>query len=327
MSAELILRAAAGPGIGLGHFQRMRMLARVADARGISTRMIPGAPEAAVPAGWWQALAAPATVVLDTLWSGNAAATATEVASLLAAGHRVVVIDSMPPDHFVALPGAAPHFLVTPYLGADRLRPPADAGVWLHGARYALLDPAFAESRGLARQFPALPRLLVACGGADPGGLSLAISRRLPRDAGAAAADIVVGPLFGAELVSGLEAAAAANPRLRLCDAPETLAGLVADASIVVGRLGLIRYEAAALGRTGIFLHDSTLYRSYLEMFSAGGLAEIHFAVDAGGAGRFLDRVAALAAPGVEHAFNAAGFAAVDGLGCARLLDRIAAQA
>jgi len=321
---ELILRTGAGAGIGLGHFQRMRVLGQVASARGLSVRLLPETPEAAVPPGWWRALGAKAIVVVDTLWTGNAAATATEVAALLAEGHRVAVIDSMPPDHFVARPGAAPHFVVTPYLGAERLRPPPDAGAWLHGPRFALLDPAFAALRDRAQTLPDPPRLLVACGGSDPGALSLAIAERLPR---MAAADIVVGPLFREELVAGLDRAARENPLLRLHRAPESLAPLVAGASAVVGRLGLLRYEAAVLGRRGLFLHDSEGYRAYLEAFAAAGLAEVHFAVDPGGRAVFLDRVAALAAPGAGLGFNAAAFAAVDGEGCTRLLDQLAVSA
>lgn len=298
---SVLLRTDAHPSIGMGHWQRMSALAHAVRALGAKPFFVlPRAAHAGLVAQGvaaselidagagveaWGAEKASA-VVLDTLWSGNAAATIAEVDALAGRGHRVAVIDSMPPDHFPGDPALrSPELVVTPYLGARSLRPAPRARHWLAGAEYAILGPDYATP-GASFPPPSPPRLLISCGGSDPDGLSAEIianlvSRGWPvSDAGPLGVDLIVGPMFTPDLLERLRSMAAMYPSLDLHAAPHSLAPFIARASVVVGRLGLLRYEAAALQRGGVYLHGTDTYRPYLEGFEKTGVARIFFATD-----------------------------------------------
>ncbi|AGI66652.1 hypothetical protein OAN307_c09320 [Octadecabacter antarcticus 307] len=129
-------------------------------------------------ADWLAANPEIAAVVVDMLNAGNLAATV-DVAELVASRRHVTVINSMQPNHFrdPVAPASAPDLLVTPYLRAEDLRPPPRARRWLAGAFYAFLPLSYGEAR--LQPFPDEPRILVACGGADPSGLWVHIASRL----------------------------------------------------------------------------------------------------------------------------------------------------
>lgn len=266
-------------------------------------------------------------VLIDTLWSGNGERTGREVEVLVAAGLTVCVVDSLPPDQYEApLDGSGAHLVVTPYLGADRLRRPPRARRWLAGPEYCVLDPAFTSARARVK-CDGPRRMLFACGGSDPEGTTAEFLERLPADT--LGIDVVVGPLFSEELRARLEKAAAGLPAVVLHRAPANLAGLIADAGVVAGRAGLQRYEAAALGRSGVYIHYGDSFRNYMQGFAESGIARIHFAAAPGGLESFFDHVVRIAGwdgegtPPSELAFNEAAFAAVDGDGARRLLQVI----
>ena len=341
------LRCDAGGGIGLGHLQRMTALARALRAAGAGACFV--APRRAWPvlaaqgvaeAGMiaadggvtdWAQTPGLRAVVLDTLWSGNAAETATEAGTLAARGVPVAVIDSMPPDHFVAAPGLPPvDLVVTPYLGADGFRPAPVARRWLAGADHAILGPEYAPLR--AAEPEPEPRLLITCGGADPEGLSAEIVGHFLRhgwpegpEGAALGVDVVVGPLFAPHHLARLQRHAATQPALRLQAAPRSLAPLIANAALVGGRLGLVRYEAAALRRGGVWLQPGEAYREYLAGFARAGLAEVFLAGDRDGQGAFLARLHALAGlvaagpAALATVFSPAAFEAVDARGTERV--------
>ncbi len=201
-----------------------------------------------------------------------------------------VVIDSMPPDHHVPMRDRRdPDALVAPYLGARA--PDGFAGRWLGGARYAILDVEYAATRPSA---PArLPRrALLSCGGSDADGLSLPAARALAR--AGLHVDVVVGPLFDVRARTELVEWCAADTRRTTHDAPESLATLIARADVIVGRPGLLRYEAAALGRYGVYLARGPAYRDYYAGFAAAGLAEISCETCTAERVRFIGRLAAL---------------------------------
>ncbi|HYF55236.1 MAG TPA: hypothetical protein VEA41_13340 [Salinarimonas sp.] len=330
----LVLRIDVGPRIGLGHMRRATALAEEARSLGLATLFACSAqarpileregvsPDALIEPDAIEAAGPRATVLVDTLWSGNGAATALEVERLVAAGLTVAVLDSLPRDHYEVPPaGRGADLVVTPYLAAERFRSAPRAGRWLTGPAFCVLDPAFARARaGMGRR--AGDRILFSCGGSDPEGTTAAFLDRLGRDT--RPVDVVIGPLFAGPLRARIEAAAATRPAVTLHHAPTTLASLMAGAGLVAGRAGLQRYEAAALGRTGVYLHHGDSFHGYFEAFASSGLARIHFAARPGGVEGFLDDLARIARPGAhlpELAFNEAAFAAVDGGGARRLIE------
>jgi UDP-2,4-diacetamido-2,4,6-trideoxy-beta-L-altropyranose hydrolase len=339
MTSRVAFRVAAAPGLGLGHATRCRSLAEGFDAPLFITNPsgvevlahmdIPRTRILALGDGVTTAdgLAAHpeiAAVVVDTLSAGNAAATTADVAALVATGRHVTVIDSMPPDHFrdPVAPAHVPDLLVTPYLRAEELRPAPRARHWLAGARYAILPSAYGEAR--LQPFPDEPRILVACGGADPSGLSARIASFLAE--GHAPVDIVVGPQFAPTLIEALERLAADHPCLHLYAGLRDLMPLYLTATVVLGRPGLLRYEAAALGRNGIYLSESEAYMAYFKAFQDSGLAEVHLATLPGSAARFDARVMELTDLSMLRQVscrNAAAASAVDGGGAARIAEAI----
>lgn len=339
--ARIAFRVAAAPGVGLGHATRCRILSEhftsplfVTDAAGNCALVGMGIPPAQIlalaegeaTADRIYAFPEVAAVVVDTLNEGNAEATTADVAALVATGRHVTVIDSMPPDHFrdPIAPEDAPDLLITPYLRAEELRPPPRARCWLAGAGYAILPTAFEKAR--LQPFPDMPRILVACGGADPTSLSARIAGLLAE--AQTPVDIVVGPQFDAELVAALEQLAGDHPHLSLHKGRHDLMPLYLSATVVVGRPGLLRYEVAALGRTGIYLWETDNYIPYFEAFHESGLAEIYLAAHDGGGPRFDQRIAELTqASGLRQMLgrNETAAEVVDGRGGARIAEAIGA--
>ncbi|WP_226781960.1 hypothetical protein [Oceaniglobus trochenteri] len=341
MAEPLIaLRGDASRAIGMGHVERLRDLGRVLAERGVDHVHVCDAETRAilqgrgVPAGrirpveeGWLAAMAPSHVITDLQWSGNAEHAAREIAALTASGCPVTVIDSMPPDHFVTPPGAVPPAcVVTPYLGAETLRPPPRCLDWAVGAGFAVIDASYRAAR--ARIAPPLPRrVLVSCGGSDPTGLSVRVARRLAPTR--LDIDLVMGPLYAEGIRTDLHRIAADHPNLRLLGPQPGLAALVESCGLVVGRIGLLRYQAAVLGRSGLYLFEGSQYRAYLENFARAGLAEVFFADPPAGDEPFLDRLSALGDPGVQDALftlNTAAMDAVHGNGAANVVDRVLKQ-
>ena len=317
MTPEVVLVASAGDTIGLGHVYRCRALAQALP----DARLVLGPPKR-----WMEDITQGAVVVLDTLHGGNVAVTMSYVTALHERGARVAVIDSMPPDHYpeTALGAGIPDLLITPYVAADRLRPEPPGGVWLKGGAYAILPAAFTEARGrIAAGSP--DRVLVLCGGADPSALSPRIARALV--SGHHPIDLVVGPQFATALVDELSGLARAHECLVLHRAPETILPLYLSARLVVGRPGLVRYEAAALGRPAVYLWEGGAYLDYFRAFRSAGIAEIHLAAESGGEAAFFDRLAQIAAanpaalPAVPHM---PALSAIDLRGAARVVTALA---
>jgi spore coat polysaccharide biosynthesis predicted glycosyltransferase SpsG len=203
------------------------------------------------------------------------------------------------------------------------LRPKPAAARWLHGPRFAILPPRIVAARDLSR-FPETLRILVVCGGSDPNALSARIVERL-RDA-PAPIDVVVGPMFSPALRARLDALAQADASVCLHDAPPSLVDLYQAATLVVGRAGLIRYEAACLGRNGIYLSEGSAYSDYFAEFTRSGAAEIHVGVDDRGVSVFFARLESLrdpAALAVASLPNLRAYPAVDGQGAQRVAEAI----
>ncbi len=337
-SPLIALRYDVWPEIGLGHLRRGYSLAKELKNRGIACRhVVPersaallrrdGIPEheivicSAINASWLQDRPEITHVVTDIHWHGNADAASAEVSRLAATGTSVIVVDCVSPDSYIDQT-PAPAAVITPYLNARSLRdtPPRNTD-WQTGARFSILAPEYETWRARAAQVPT-ERILVTCGGSDPDGFSIETATAL---LGAnTPLDVVVGPLFSDAIQTALATLADENDQITLHQAPPTLAPLIAQASGIVGRLGLIRYEAACLGKNGIYLSAGTTYRAYLEGFKARGFAEVFLDGAPNGRKDYLDRLRQLADPTRRQVFfkpNSAAMELVDGKGAANVID------
>lgn len=336
------LRFTSTVAIGLGHALRILNLARylpgaifIVDPETAATlRTLDCSPDAihviaprSKPEEWASKPGIPRNVTLDMQFSGNASSTAAEVAALKRAGCTVSVIDSMPPDHFISAPDGAPDILVTPYLGAGALRPEPAAARWLHGPDYVILSPEFLDVRQEAT-IPCTDRILITCGGSDPTGLSARIVE-LAKDI-PAALDVVVGPMFSPSLKARLHNLARSECNVTLHEAPASLVPLYTKASLVLGRPGLTRYEAACLGRNAIYLAEGSPYGDYFESFNQTGIAEIYRDDASDGAAAFFARLEGLRDPAtLERATrpNERARRTIDGRGAIRVAEAIRAIA
>ena len=330
--ACIALRFDASPQVGLGHLRRAYALAQECRGRGLSVRYVAPRQTHALLLGdgidaahvldagsdWLSP--AISHVITDMNWHGNGPGSSVEVAHLVRQGAFVAMIDCVPPDEYIDQPDP-PALIITPYLNARTLRARApNAPRWETGARYTILSPDYAALR--AALPPKSARILVACGGSDPDGFAVeTVDALLPSGLGL---DVVVGPLFDAPSRAALLARARAHPQITLHDAPPTLAPLIAGAALVVGRVGLIRYEAACLGTYGIYLAGGDAYADYFRQYNARGFAEIYQQGLNGGRDAYLARLQALSDPETRASLiqrNDAAMAAVDGNGAANVLD------
>jgi spore coat polysaccharide biosynthesis predicted glycosyltransferase SpsG len=294
----------------MGHASRARILATEFERRGHT--VVHAVPTAAIPLvkTWtpnsqtivavgaanddWAELQQSAThIVLDTLWNTNAVATREEVKQLNKASKaHISVIDSMPPDHFICS-NCTVHALLTPYLDANKYRPaPPKKTQWLTGPEYSLLGADYAMYRQQDNSSNP-PSILVSCGGSDTDQLTLAITKLLVKTG--VTLNVVIGPLFEAILSSTLEKIAAHHTNLHLHHQPPSLAPLIAKTSLVIGRPGILRYEAAALGTSAVYLAKGHAYRDYYRGFTNSGIADIFFDTESNGQEHFAKHIKQLA--------------------------------
>jgi UDP-2,4-diacetamido-2,4,6-trideoxy-beta-L-altropyranose hydrolase len=325
-AALYALRVSAAPAQGLGHLRRMQALAMhlhhviwVSDDAGLAVLSQKGCGPVMLgdtQGAWADHVPNVACVVTDIHHHHNQTQARQEITALVQRGLRVCVIDSMPPDHFVPDPAVPlPQIVVRPYL-APKVGP-APGNLWLTGPKYSILSPQIAKAREVLSPDSAPPGILVTCGGSDPNGLSLDIMTAL----GGVETPITViaGPFFAASVLDQLHDLIDKHPHARLVQAPDSLLPYIVQSTVVIGRPGLIRYEAAALGRHGLYLWDGPEYQDYFDQFNASGVAEL-FHINAPNARQaFLEKVSQIGSRAASGELNCHALRCIDGQGAARV--------
>ena len=165
-------------------------------------------------------------------------------------------------------------------------------------------------------------QVLIVCGGSDPTKLSLRCANAVSDFQGPIT--IVAGPMFGAEMIENLQAWAATDPKRSIVVNPNYMAELIASHSIVIGRPGLIRYEAAAMGRHSILLSETNGYVEYFKAFDANNIAEVYFSKHKPNSVDFFNRLNEISiAPNSSYVFwpNKLALSRVPLGGAKRLID------
>jgi spore coat polysaccharide biosynthesis predicted glycosyltransferase SpsG len=318
---RIALRFDVSPEIGTGHLMRARVLAAELTRREMDHALVTPDPahieEHALPAmpGWEQTFT---HVIADICHA--ASDPAGEIQRLAGAGLKTAVIDSMPPHHFT---GTGADLVITPYLGADTLRPKPEVKTWATGPDYAILDPAFTA----LRDTPGDGSVLIGTGGSDPEELAAEILGALaPSDL---AITVAIGAFFEPAHKARLEAMANARPGTRLIEGAGAFRTALAQSSLLIGRVGLIRYEAACLSKPMMLVQESLDYAAYLKGFEASGIARIYLRADPKDRARLTHDLGALINPATRAplmAPNTRGAALVDGQGAAKVLDLFLGQ-
>ena len=241
---------------------------------------------------------------------------------------NVAVIDSMPPNHFQGDRYTIPSLVVTPYLNAKKLREAPRCREWLVGVQYAILDSNYLTIRQTLDEnsLTTGDHILVCCGGSDRNKmseyiLSVFLQNKVPE----IKLKIVVGNMFEENRVKSLKRIADQNQdQISLVSNRNNIADLIYRCGVLVGLVGLIRYESACLGKPSFLVQNHRNFEQYLRNFHNAGLGNIFFIQDQIERSDFESIVKAL---GTVDGFaekskpNIDAFNQVDGRGGHRFLD------
>lgn len=197
---------------------------------------------------------------------------------------NVAVIDSMPPNHFQGDKNTIPSIVVTPYLDADKLRQTPHCRNWLVGVQYAILDSSYLTVRQTLdrNSLIAGDHILVCCGGSDRSQMSEYILRIfLKNKVPEVKLKFVVGNMFEENRVKSIKRIADQyQDKISLVFNQNNIADLIHRCGVLIGLVGLIRYESACLGKPSYLIQNHRNFEQYLRNFHSSGLGNIFFVQD-----------------------------------------------
>lgn len=242
---------------------------------------------------------------------------------------KVAVIDSMPPNHFQGDSNTIPSIVVTPYLDAENLRETPHCENWLAGVQFSILDSTFLTLRQTLSRNSLITGdyILVCCGGSDPNQMSeyilgILLNNKFPE----VNVKFVVGNLFGKKRIESIKEKIADNNKkfISLVFNRNNISDLINNCGVLVGTVGLIRYESACLGKPSFLVQNHSNFEKYLRNFHNSGLGNIFFVQNQIERNAFESMVKNL---GTVDGFaemskpNVGAFDQVDGRGGQRFLD------
>lgn len=288
---RVIMRADGGAGVGLGHVRRQLALAQAIGSWAECRLLLGGDAEAAA---WARARGAPCALVDRSMGATLAAVSEAHARALVVDTYEFSVADLARArdavstlvllDDLGEFPLPA-HLVVNAAAGVRA--PAGDAGSYLLGPRFALLDAAFAAAP--TRPWRAeIERALLVLGAAPPPSamrrLAVAVRGALP----GARLDVVVGP--GGDR-PGLERALQGVGALEVHEAPPDMRALMlgADVAVTAGGVTLLELAATATPMIGVCLAPNQranllgLAEGQALLF-AGDVEDPHLAASVGGA-------------------------------------------
>ena len=142
------------------------------------------------------------------------------------------------------------------------------------GPRWAILDPEYRKLRrragnpnSMVREKPAVSEITLACGGSDPAGLTAKILRLLDRRSEKFRIKLVSGPFAAGEYP------ACRNHRVKIFQAPSTLATLLFGSDLALVSGGITMLESLCLGVPTVVVpqHEEQYYNA-AKLTSLGAL-------------------------------------------------------
>ena len=349
MNEYVALRFDVSPDVGTGHAVRARTFGNILEARGIphvyvtyhdavttaeelgiSKRLIYGFSADDGESAWVRNQRRVTHVITDFChrYNSNSSENVCQIKQVRPL--TVAVIDSMPPHHFVSNPEVSPEIVCTPYLNAEILRQRPSCERWLAGEKYAVLSPIFLSKRQIVEktEYEQGRYVLVCCGGADESHLSSTIVREIfSRGLPEVEIRVVVGSLFSSSLIRELEQFVKLFPRNIVLERRQiSLAKLISECRFMIGLVGLIRYEAACLGKTALLIKESSEYEDYLRRFETDGLGKVYFLDQPVDQRRFNSVLSCMSDADFVNQlgkFNRNAFDRVDGFGAERCIDAL----
>jgi UDP-2,4-diacetamido-2,4,6-trideoxy-beta-L-altropyranose hydrolase len=187
----------------------------------------------------------------------------------------------------------------------------------LIGVEYALLQPEYPELRKQARpRRGAIRRVLIAFGGSDQFGVTLAALRATLTSTRADVAIDVVIPSVIPDRVA-IEAEAAASPQVTVHQDAPTLAPLILAADLGIGAAGTTAWERLCLGLPSIVITLAANQEPNAAALDRLGLAIWSGGIDAASA--LPSAIAKIVDTGIEEDWSRRCLASIDGRGAARV--------
>lgn len=318
VTLRALLAADCGPGVGLGHLERMLALADELQADAFVSLILPDGDPAlrhrvedrghAVVVAPGETAARVEEVVTTTpsvdlvVLDGYVFDVALQ--RRLRSRAALTVVDDLghPADCDLA---------VNPSPGGDDLRP-TGASAFLGGAAYALIRASFVEARAAVLRAGRVPRtVLVSTGATDIGGMSERVTSELLAADAAVQLVSIVGP-------DADDVPRNREPRLQLLVAPAGLADALAGATVYVGAAGTTAVQAACVGIPSV-INDAVANQSA----QAAALARAGCALVAGSDELASECLRLLDDPSRCDAMAERGRALIDGGGALRVADAV----
>jgi UDP-2,4-diacetamido-2,4,6-trideoxy-beta-L-altropyranose hydrolase len=249
---------------------------------------------------------------INLIVADSYALTASNLQQFTSAGAKVVVVDDVADRELLV------DVVINGSVGAERLgyRVAATTEMLL-GPRYAILRPEFAEPpTRVIRE--SIENVLITVGGSDPHQLSPRLVAWTRAALGDVALNVVVGPLFSADVIAQLKTLGVA-----LHYDPPAMRDLMLQADVALCSGGQTTYELAATGVPALGIMTAENQRVNLTGFSQQGalhwLGDVSQNLEHAVNGGLLKLAAGVA----RRMMSAAGRAVVDGQGSVRLAEKL----
>jgi spore coat polysaccharide biosynthesis predicted glycosyltransferase SpsG len=289
---SIVMRLDVGHEVGTGHWARCSALASwlmdfdvdyvvAADAEGQWTvagrervTCLPLDQNDDVEMAWWRGAGHAAdAVIFDFSYPARVAsrdATRMLVSNIGGTNCRRILIDGIGSQTLVENDDWPLDAVVVPYVGAHTKM--AYPTVML-GTEFFILPSDLGPPPRRSAAGP-VHRVLVTMGGSDPRGLTLrvldAFARMPTMDL---RIDVVVGPAFAVSLAETIRARASSDARVRIIDAPASLAKYLTEADLAVTATGLTKYEVAWAGVPAVQISTDRLNAEVNRSFEREGVA------------------------------------------------------
>ena len=300
MSVSVAIRFDVSSTIGSGHLRRSTVIGKILNQRNIKHLFVTGKSsfDAAITLGvpkdnllgfdtevgesdWTYKLPNLDIVIVDFCHQEHRSSDFTVESIQYSSKASITVIDSMPPHHYRGDSNSVVSYVVTPYLDAQHLRTEPQCKNWITGAQYSILDESYSLIHKKMKQDELRSGnfILLCCGGSDPNRFTEYILRKFADEPNLQVeVKVVVGQLFSASRVKVLKKLVTKHPqRISLIFDCHNISNLIAECGVVLGSVGLIRYEAACLGKPSYLIQNTLNYQNYLRNFHNKGLGNIFF--------------------------------------------------